>query len=480
MSRWNEREIARKLAERDELEPPAGLLEKIKSEIPPMIPAGTGEPEIDRQPSMPPRQRWLIAASLVATVGAGLFALHLRMEETPPVEENARAAAGLRQPAPPQVFFPPPPPSIPAPRAFAQPLAKPREVPAPKRLSAKDEEQLKALGYVGPQAERKSEGGAPGGIVGGAAPAAPVPAPPAAPTPSAVPAPPAEAQPRDDQLEVHAESPLLDERRAGKELEKTPAARDPWAVLQSAPGVVTDRINVGGNESGQQSLYTGPGTADQPQARSKAAGAHLVWTAPSPRIVTIEMDAGTASYDRASRSIAAGKLPDPAAVRVGEVLNAFDTGGAPLAEGAATPFVQGPRYRLLRINRSGISPVRVSFNPSTVIRYRLVGSGAAALYEIELKSNVSRPEEIIGVLHLGNGGTAVTLSQLASSWDQASPSFRLAALAAEFAEILKSPAVDASALSRLSEEIGKLPKSAKAAELGEVVGRAARVSMPGG
>ncbi|MFL6289894.1 MAG: sensor histidine kinase [Thermoanaerobaculia bacterium] len=40
------------------------------------------------------------------------------------------------------------------------------------------------------------------------------------------------------------------------ELEKIPTARDPWALLQSAPGVLTDRINVGGNESGQQSAYT--------------------------------------------------------------------------------------------------------------------------------------------------------------------------------------------------------------------------------
>jgi carboxypeptidase family protein len=36
-----------------------------------------------------------------------------------------------------------------------------------------------------------------------------------------------------------------------------PAARDPWAVLQTTPGVLTDRINVGGNESGQQTHYVG-------------------------------------------------------------------------------------------------------------------------------------------------------------------------------------------------------------------------------
>jgi len=44
------------------------------------------------------------------------------------------------------------------------------------------------------------------------------------------------------------------------ELDKIPTARDPWAVLQKTPGVLTDRINVGGNESGQQSAYVGPGS----------------------------------------------------------------------------------------------------------------------------------------------------------------------------------------------------------------------------
>jgi len=71
----------------------------------------------------------------------------------------------------------------------------------------------------------------------------------------------------EDVITVTAESPLLDERRistgatvSATELEKIPTARDPWAILQTTPGVLTDRINVGGNESGQQSNYTGPGS----------------------------------------------------------------------------------------------------------------------------------------------------------------------------------------------------------------------------
>jgi hypothetical protein len=71
----------------------------------------------------------------------------------------------------------------------------------------------------------------------------------------------------EDVITVTAESPLLDERRISTgatvsqtELEKIPTSRDPWAVLQTTPGVLTDRINVGGNESGQQSQYIGPGS----------------------------------------------------------------------------------------------------------------------------------------------------------------------------------------------------------------------------
>ena len=71
----------------------------------------------------------------------------------------------------------------------------------------------------------------------------------------------------EDVITVTSESPLLDEKaiRTGatisqNELQKIPTARDPWTVLQSTPGVLIDRVNVGGNESGQQASYTGPGS----------------------------------------------------------------------------------------------------------------------------------------------------------------------------------------------------------------------------
>jgi hypothetical protein len=70
-------------------------------------------------------------------------------------------------------------------------------------------------------------------------------------------------------ITVTSESPLLDERKVSRgttvsqiELEKIPTARDPWAIVTQTPGVLSDRINVGGNESGQQAVFTAPGVSD--------------------------------------------------------------------------------------------------------------------------------------------------------------------------------------------------------------------------
>jgi hypothetical protein len=70
-------------------------------------------------------------------------------------------------------------------------------------------------------------------------------------------------------ITVTSESPLLDERQIATgttvtqvELETIPTARDPWAVVAQTPGVLVDRINVGGNQSGQQSVFRGPGVSD--------------------------------------------------------------------------------------------------------------------------------------------------------------------------------------------------------------------------
>ncbi len=71
-------------------------------------------------------------------------------------------------------------------------------------------------------------------------------------------------------LTVSSESPLLDEREivqgitvARTELETIPSTRDPWAFLTQTPGVLTDRVNVGGSESDGQSRFRAQGVDDR-------------------------------------------------------------------------------------------------------------------------------------------------------------------------------------------------------------------------
>jgi len=70
------------------------------------------------------------------------------------------------------------------------------------------------------------------------------------------------------QVDVTAESPVIDTKRMGTqtnvtldELQNIPSARDPWVVLQTVPGIIVDRVNVGGAESGQQSNYQAKGAS---------------------------------------------------------------------------------------------------------------------------------------------------------------------------------------------------------------------------
>jgi hypothetical protein len=69
---------------------------------------------------------------------------------------------------------------------------------------------------------------------------------------------------------VSGDSPLIDSRQMGTttnftadELLRVPNSRDPWALLRTVPGVVMDRVNIGGNETGQQSTFVGKAARTQ-------------------------------------------------------------------------------------------------------------------------------------------------------------------------------------------------------------------------
>lgn len=72
----------------------------------------------------------------------------------------------------------------------------------------------------------------------------------------------------EEMITVTSQSPLVDARAIStgttirqSELHKIPGARDPWAVLAAVPGVLTDRVNAGGSESGRQAAVAAGGAA---------------------------------------------------------------------------------------------------------------------------------------------------------------------------------------------------------------------------
>ena len=69
-----------------------------------------------------------------------------------------------------------------------------------------------------------------------------------------------------EKVDVTSETPVIETKRQTvstnvnlDELQNIPSARDPWVVLQTIPGIIVDRVNVGGAESGQQSNYQAKG-----------------------------------------------------------------------------------------------------------------------------------------------------------------------------------------------------------------------------
>src|SRR5205085_3230864 len=69
---------------------------------------------------------------------------------------------------------------------------------------------------------------------------------------------------------VTAPTPMVDARQTGvatnftsDELANVPTSRDPFSLMRTVPGVLVDRVNIGGNETGQQSSFVAKGTRPQ-------------------------------------------------------------------------------------------------------------------------------------------------------------------------------------------------------------------------
>jgi hypothetical protein len=70
----------------------------------------------------------------------------------------------------------------------------------------------------------------------------------------------------EETVTVTGDTPVVDTKRVGTattiskdELVQIPSSRDPWALMRTVPGIIVDRVNVAGSESGQQSNFFSKG-----------------------------------------------------------------------------------------------------------------------------------------------------------------------------------------------------------------------------
>jgi len=274
------------------------------------------------------------------------------------------------------------------------------------------------------------------------------------------------------------------------ELERIPTARDPWEVVSQTPGVLSDRANVGGNESGQDAVFAAPSASKSepyavdgveitdmaaiggsPTYQEPPPGPLMIAEAPRPLakripgpstmppstggthepndqpygdvffesyganpfldteddpLSTFALDVDTGSYTVVRRYLTDGNLPPPAAVRVEEMVNAFDYGDpAPArgdfalgAEGARSPFTPAgeaaERYRLVRFSVRARDVAAADRKPA-VLTFVVDVSGSMD-YEnrlglvkqaLGLLLSELRPDDRVGLVIYGSRGQVV-------------------------------------------------------------------------
>ena len=92
---------------------------------------------------------------------------------------------------------------------------------------------------------------------------------------------------------VEGGSPIVDTKATGTatnftqdELSRIPTSRDPWALLRTVPGVQMDRVNIAGNETGQQSSFVSKGSSRY----------DTVWTMDGVVITDMSATGGSPTY----------------------------------------------------------------------------------------------------------------------------------------------------------------------------------------
>ncbi|HET9768325.1 MAG TPA: von Willebrand factor type A domain-containing protein, partial [Thermoanaerobaculia bacterium] len=220
----------------------------------------------------------------------------------------------------------------------------------------------------------------------------------------------------EDVITVTAESPLLDERSGA-----TAAKRDPWRIVRSTPGVLAAKQAAApaAAAAARPATPAAPAEADSVAAPEPAAaptlppstggtsepndqpygdvffksyGTNPFVDSEDDRLSTFALDVDTGSYNVVRRYLQDGHLPRPEAVRVEELVNAFDYGDpapskgdfALTAEAAPDPWAPGDRYLLVRFAVKAREIPKSARKPADLLFVVDVSGSMAAENRLEL------------------------------------------------------------------------------------------------
>ena len=531
------RDIVRRLRDTPAGEPPAGLLGRLRADVPPDLAERLGA---ERDEPAPPARtlRWMPAAAALVMLLGGGFLVWRVFDGMPPVERARDEGAVLREigtagdegaggeivPADvesgSEAVVLEGGAGVETPRlegtAAGRPGSPPPEPGSAALLPLEGERKAPARTASQPQvdtAEAKIR-------VGAAAEAAP--------PPPVVP----EAEIRAERAEppptVEGEaSPrrMVVAAQAAPEAKRVPSG-DPTPARSRPSAAASPRAQDQGPAAGRLPSPPAAGLVPEP------VDPRFVETA-SDRLSTFGLDVGTGSYALVRGLLERGQAPPPAAVRLEEIVNHFDPGDPEpppgetfgvVADGGPSPFHDDPRYRLLRfaVRARRARPAeravaekawaQVEIEPRAVLRWRLLGyenqaiaderfqfesegAGAigpgrsvTALYEVELAEPAPRGTLARLELRWRDPTTGrfreterrLHAADVAPTWEAASPAFRLAATAAAFAEALRgSPWARPGLLAEVARRVERLEAESdgrpEVGELARLVRRAEEV-----
>lgn len=354
-------------------EPPAGLLDRIKNEIPgelPVMMAGPSETSSARW--------WQVAAAMILMIGGGWLAwtwtrdplapgrmAELRTDAPPAAEE-----ALPRAEAEPDAASAPPPSSQELTSALADgsQTVSPSSAPAPvaqqSRAMAGEERDASALSRDEAKVENRSQFAERFRLDAAAASAPPRPA---APPPPAVAPPPPSAS----KLEMRGRNSATPGVIGGVTGSRPEETQQSEASVSRKSVIVTAEAPEAGTTGGT----TEPNDDPYGDVFFSTSGVNPFIDTEDDAQSTFGLDVDTGSYTVARRYLRDGYIPPPEAIRVEEFVNYFHYGDraparddfALYADGARWPFPRGDRYYALRFGVRGREITAASRKPATLV-----------------------------------------------------------------------------------------------------------------